>query len=691
MASLSSPSFSSPSSTYTSSRNTFYKFHIRNPRIHSPSSSPLKFLSSSSSCRVSNVVICRCQKNSDSSPLPEDEFNGKLDSLLHEAMRNVTKSFDDFVKFYRNPLKENMKVEVDVKEMVVEEKEEEEDWNWDQWMKYIKELEEEEKTVSVLKAKLGDAVGREDYEDAAKLKVGIAAASANDTVGRVISQLNEERFEDAAFIRDNAGAGLIGWWAGTSDGSDDPYGRIIRISAEHGRYVARSYSPRQLATATPGAPLFEVFLSNNNNGEYRQLVVCLKRSSRKSGDSSTKSSDSSDQKSDLNPLNGPSEGKSGLSALDRDDLEKSKDKIDDSNLTERLADLQNKMRDMIPDVKVKLKLSGPGKLDGPIKFVEQISDEDDEEETEELVTPEMDDVKAESSKHQDEIVVDSAGGISNSNKDDSDLEVKIVFGGFLQKLSNPMPSKDLIRVPAKIEKKGRLSFSFSINTGDNEVETDGKVQASHDKSVSISGHRIMVDIAKVVNRREKIPRKVLKDVGELIMLRLNQAQNRQTLSGTTTFNRIEVPESSDALSGLYIGALGINTSEVIHLRRNFGQWQEDDANQKSPNLEFYEYVEALKLTGDPYVPAGQVAFRAKIGKQYQLPHKGIFPEELGVVARYKGQGRLAESGFHSPRWVDGELVIINSKYIKGGPVVGFVYWAPEYHFLVFFNRLRLQS
>lgn len=31
------------------------------------------------------------------------------------------------------------------------------------------------------------------------------------------------------------------------------------------------------------------------------------------------------------------------------------------------------------------------------------------------------------------------------------------------------------------------------------------------------------------------------------------------------------------------------------------------------------------------------------------------------------------------------------QYIRGGPVIGFVYWAPEYHYLVFFNRLRLQS
>lgn len=77
--------------------------------------------------------------------------------------------------------------------------------------------------------------------------------------------------------------------------------------------------------------------------------------------------------------------------------------------------------------------------------------------------------------------------------------------------------------------------------------------------------------------------------------------------------------------------------------------------------------------------------------RYQLPHKGIIPEEFGVVARYKGQGRLAEPGFQNPRWVNGELVILDGKYIKAGPVVGFVYWAPEYQFLVFFNRLRIEE
>ncbi|KAL6515347.1 Protein EXUTER 1, chloroplastic [Orobanche hederae] len=181
---------------------------------------------------------------------------------------------------------------------------------------------------------------------------------------------------------------------------------------------------------------------------------------------------------------------------------------------------------------------------------------------------------------------------------------------------------------------------------------------------------------------------------------------------------LDLMESTDKgkipMKGLYIGAQGRYTSEVIHMKRRFGQWKEDGNTKIHRKIDFYEYVEAVKLTGDAHVPAGQVAFRAKVGKRYQLPHKGIIPEEFGVarclafmlsylsinfriilsrttlqIARYRGQGRLAEPGFRNPRWVDGELVILGGRYIKGPPVVGFIYGAPDHHFLVFFNRLKL--
>lgn len=42
---------------------------------------------------------------------------------------------------------------------------------------------------------------------------------------------------------------------------------------------------------------------------------------------------------------------------------------------------------------------------------------------------------------------------------------------------------------------------------------------------------------------------VLKDVGDIISLSLNQVQNRQPLSGSTTFNRIDLPSYPDPLNG----------------------------------------------------------------------------------------------------------------------------------------------
>lgn len=42
---------------------------------------------------------------------------------------------------------------------------------------------------------------------------------------------------------------------------------------------------------------------------------------------------------------------------------------------------------------------------------------------------------------------------------------------------------------------------------------------------------------------------MLKDVSKLINLTLNQARNHQLLSKSTTFNRIEIPLSSDPLNG----------------------------------------------------------------------------------------------------------------------------------------------
>ncbi|KAL4555939.1 hypothetical protein LXL04_038573 [Taraxacum kok-saghyz] len=717
MASISPPTFrSSGGSPATSPHKFTYatpKF-VTTGRLNHRSSYSTSLFSHSLSRVSDSASICRCQSNRDIGENNDKDKEGsrRWDSVFQENVKNAIKWFEDYMTGYRKYQMNDDEAKKDdsvvkIEGEVVMDGDGDTDWDWERWQKHFTEVDEQERVVSILKSHLHRAIAKEDYEDAARIKVAIAASATNDTVGRVMSYLRksieEERYMDAAFVRDDASAGLVGWWAGLSDDSKDPYGRIIRISAEHGRYLARSYSPRQLATAADGAPLFEIFLTTNEHGEYRHQAVYLKRTEI-SRDFPVVPSNSSGLINSMNP-----DTKGDLFVKDIEDGEEDMDDDDeeeeeeDADMAEESA-FENILRDMIPgakDLKVKvLNVTTPGKIDRDFisKVVGQMEEEDDDDEELEDMDEEKD----------------------GSDEGKGQIAVKIVVGGLVQKLSGNTPQKDLTRVPAKLEKRTRSSFSFSVEKEKQQEVSSGSSQALKKKDVKNYGNRttdsIMLDLAKSIGKG-KIPMKVLKDVGQLINLTLTRAKNRQPLSGSTTFNRIELPTNKDPLNALYVGSHGLYTSEVIQLRRKFGQWKEDGSMKELSNLEFYEYVEAVKLTGDAYVPAGQVAFRAKVGTKYQLPHKGIIPEEFGVarklsaeswgwvysseqtrtrgvcmvIARYRGQGRLADPGFQNPRWVDGELVILDGKYIKGGPVVGFVYWAPEYHFLVFFNQLRLQN
>lgn len=58
-----------------------------------------------------------------------------------------------------------------------------------------------------------------------------------------------------------------------------------------------------------------------------------------------------------------------------------------------------------------------------------------------------------------------------------------------------------------------------------------------------------------------------------------------------------------------------------------------------------DFVEAIKITGDDYVPAEEVTFRAR-------------------VSSGEGEGQIAEREFRNPRFVPGKLRIINRDRIS---------------------------
>ncbi|CAN7119906.1 hypothetical protein IGI04_013713 [Brassica rapa subsp. trilocularis] len=648
-----------------------------------------------------HTSLCRCSSggnsSSPSSSSDDDDGNPRWDAAIQDVLKSAIKRFDSVMSWYGNQDKD---AEDDVVFGGNIKKEEERDWDWDweRWKKHFERIDDQDRLLSLLKSQLNGAVKREDYEDAARLKVAIAAASTKDAVGRVMFSFNrailEERYNDAVYLRDKASAGLVGWWSGISKDVKDPFGLIVQITAEHGRYVARSYNPRQLSTSATGAPLFEIFLTLDGKGNYKKQAVYLKWKEI-FPDVPTMPTRSPTTPRLLTP---PvwKEDAGNLAVEPSDDEEESDNSDDDSDLLDESSGFQTFLRDMIPGVKVKvMKVNSPGKgkvdKDFISKVIEQIADDEESDfDIEDIV------VEEETKAETDDIELESVTDDVIDSNEVKEIAVKLVISDIVGRLSGNQPLKESLRSPANLESVEKSSFYLRLEKDLNAQQESKGVEGT---LVGGKGNRqsrrrvdnIMVDLAKSIEKEKKISVKMPKDVGELLSLTLSQAHNRQQLSGLTKFRRIDVTPSLDPLNGLYIGAHGLYTSEVIHLKRKFGQWKSGKESKKPKDIEFYEYVEAVKLTGDPYVPAGKVAFRAKIGRRYELPHRGLIPEEFGVIARYKGQGRLADPGFRNPRWVDGELVIMDGKYVKGGPVFGFVYWAPEYHFVMFFNRLKLQA
>ncbi|KAK1402090.1 Protein EXECUTER 1, chloroplastic [Heracleum sosnowskyi] len=483
---------------------------------------------------------------------------------------------------------------------------------------------------SHLKSPCARVVGKEDYTNAVRLQIAITTAAQNDTVARLMSTLNvgqksikEERCEDAKFSRDHSGAGLVGWWAGVSEDCKDPYGQIIYISPEHGRFLAKSYSPWQLATSKEGTPLFEIYFATSEVGKRKEQAIYLNYKA-----------DAQDGKG-VGPLQDMIRMQVYLP-----ELETEKDiwtwmfkNIVAANPETAMNPLIQKL---CSDFQIDLEPtknamnSGSGDIDG-----------------------------------KDQAVI---------------CNIEFALGRFEEENAKKLV-KELLRVPAELDRKG--CFSFCLTVGEDQ---DRQFDHNTCEGYRTEDHLTFENIESICTGKSK----KLEDPHNLLLALCIKAQNQQpVLSGSTTFNKINVTVSSDPLVGLYTASNGHLVTEVIQFRRKFGQWQENGEIKDPSEIESYDYVEAVKLTGDPDVPAGQVAFRAKVGEKYKLPPGSLLEKKIGAVARYKGRGRL--TGFQKSRWVDVDVLILGEKFRKDGFALGLLYSASKYQVLKLLKQLSLPS
>jgi len=165
----------------------------------------------------------------------------------------------------------------------------------------------------------------------------------------------------------------------------------------------------------------------------------------------------------------------------------------------------------------------------------------------------------------------------------------------------------------------------------------------------------------------------------------SEGSNQQRLqdAGSIPIRYTRVPldaPRTDPFSGLFIGSFGPHGPELLQVQRTI--------------FEGEEAVVATKLTGDPNVPAGSPSFRVKVGRKYKLNARDVYPDELGVVGRYKGEGRVAQRGNVEPRWVDGELLVfaVGASPLTAGAELGFVFVVPgERRFLILLNKIDLAA
>ncbi|PNY13944.1 protein EXECUTER, partial [Trifolium pratense] len=477
-------------------------------------------------------------------------------------------------------------------------------WDWNRWCRHFSDIEQAETFASLLKFQLEDAIEKEEFQEAAKLKKAIVEATSKDSVAEIMSQLknaiDDERYHDASRLCRYTGSGLVGWWVGYSKNSEDPFGRIIRISPGMGRFVGKSYSPRQLLTASTGTPIFEIYVVKNADDTYHMQVVYLRRAKGNSTSNSPSLPVKGPYKPEVENLSSVEEQEPEEKVVERND---EKNNNGEAAAEEGIKSVINFLKEKIPGFKVKvMNVNVDEEARDGSDSIKQIMEEDGNK------TSSSDNPEGEVSNldEPDEITLEDDG---DSSEDEKDLDMKLFIGGIVHNNEDIATKDEFIRLPAEIKNMERDSFLLHIprRNLDNDRRED-KVRNIKVAALAAQGISELMpsDVAKAFWGSDKVSSKVSKSMREIVKLAISQAQKKSRISEDTYFSRIASSKGDfDPFDGLYVGAFGPYGIEIVQLKRKFGHWNDADNENKTSNIEFFEYVEAVKLTGDLNVPAGQ--------------------------------------------------------------------------------------
>lgn len=601
--------------------------------------------------------------------------------------------------------------------------------DWEEWVEYMERCRSAETESRELDRLIARSAGREDYAEAQRLKGELSALMEEtpDAVGGALEELrgllDAQDFSRAASLRDEAGTRYEGWWVGRCEERDaggfsgpqgvaadhvDPYGHIVVVEPRHSHFAARAFG---------GADLAQTYHSTKNDGS--SAFSPASSSSAGGGEGWEGDSRARRGPEDLNfqdpgrggvgPSEQPAGDEDGFPSPPLDGMLGIPEDFAQHAPGERLWELYLRgdgcggYRRMAvtysllaSESQYDLIMGGGGGLGVPEELRDLLGDLDaplgGEEEERDIFR------RADEDGDPGDWQTDTAadlGELISADYDREDFElVEEPFG--METLGEEPRPAQLVSLPGDLDafevvwQHPRVEFGCAGGAAGDLV---GPEAPTSDVSVlqrSKSGAyaELLVALKELVRDAETRAGGAEDTPLADIYQEVAEVGPRSAGSGgegqlVVSYRRLRLGVShwNDPFDGVFFGNYGVHGTEVLQLRREM---------LASDDGVIEEHVVATKLTGDPNVPAGRVTFRANISRRkrvsfsssamqsWQMHKEYRYPEELQVRHLYPGRGQIADEGFTDPRWVDGELLVLDPRSpIGDGAPLAFVFCMEE--------------